>query len=79
MKNWVIDKGPHVLFTGGNGRKTTGITLRNLNHIRHSGYAEFWSVNDISFAQNKEDWMEKLGLSESEYLKILQEVLILRE
>jgi hypothetical protein len=65
----------HLLFTGANGTKTYGITVENINWKQ--GYSKTWMINDNTLLEaSKNEVMSKLGLSESEYESIINDLKI---
>lgn len=57
-----IIKGPHVLFVGGNGHKTTGVQVESLNP--REGYLRVWEINDYLLrTAGAEQVAELLGLT----------------
>jgi hypothetical protein len=65
----------HLLFTGANGTKTYGITVENINWKQ--GYSKTWMINDNTLLEaSKNEVMGKLGLSESEYESIINDLKI---
>lgn len=68
-----IIQGPHLLFTGANGRKTYGIKVKALDpEAVHRGFSDEWLVNDYDIQNPK--WKDKLGLSDEEYKKLIDEI-----
>ena len=76
MQTARVVEGPHLLFTGSNGKKTYGITVESIIYTeeesRRSGYCHRWNINDHSF-QRCISILDGLGLSEVEYEGILEE------
>jgi hypothetical protein len=70
-----IIKGPHLLFTGGNGRKTFGITVEALTHDPKSGRSRVWNVNDHTL--HNPNCKDAFGLTDLEYAKLVDEIDIL--
>jgi hypothetical protein len=65
----------HLLFTGANGTKRYGITVENINWKQ--GYSKTWMINDNTLLEaSKSEVMSKLGLSESEYESIINDLKI---
>jgi hypothetical protein len=63
----------HLLFTGANGTKTYGITVENINWKQ--GYSKTWMINDNTLLEaSKNEVMGKLGLTESEYKSIMDDI-----
>ncbi len=63
----------HLLFTGANGTKTYGITVENVNWKQ--SYSKTWMINDNTLLEaSKNEVMGKLGLSESEYDSLINDL-----
>jgi len=64
-----IIKGPHVLFTGANGKKTAGIKVRALK--KRDGFSSEWCVNCTELNSGYDP--ELLGSGPIEMYKIIHE------
>ena len=76
MKNQIarIIDGPHLLFTGGDGHKTYGVTVRSMRSAedcKARGLKQTWDVNDHVIG--KAD-LSALGLSEDEAITLKNEI-----
>jgi hypothetical protein len=67
-----IIKGPHLLYVGGNGVKTFGITVEALEHDPKSGYSKTWDENDHTI--HKPNCQYAFGLTDDEYKKLVAEI-----
>lgn len=68
-----IIKGPHLLYTGANGLKTFGITVKNNNWS--VGYLKEFDLNDNTLLNVNEDHLcERLGISRDEVKKLRNEI-----
>lgn len=70
-----IISGPHLLFTGSNGKKCHGIELESLatpEQCRRSGVMHRWKLNVNSL--RGEDFPEYAGITEEERQQIVQEL-----
>lgn len=71
-----VIEGPHLLFTGANGHKTYGIVVKNIDSesvLR--GSSNIWYINDSTILKaDKELLKGKLGLTEEEYVKLIEEI-----
>lgn len=69
-----IIKDPHVLFVGGNGKKTFGITVEALCSPAESksrGYQHSWKINEYSFFKtDSNEFMDLFGIDQTEYDRI---------
>jgi len=78
MQTLKLIQHPHLLYTGANGRKTFGISVERLDMTkedeRKSGYQFDFNINDYSFFKyQKDELMEKLGITEVEYNQLVSE------
>jgi len=74
-------EGPHLLFTGQNGRKTFGITVRNygtVDEIEKRGLSRTFHVNDFSiklkFSSGIYAYQGQLSMNDEEFQKLLQDM-----
>lgn len=75
-----ISEGPHVLFVGGNGFKTVGITFRTLEpkeRVEDIGYARTWRANLPWLQRFPEVLMEALDEDQAACDKVLAELIAL--
>jgi len=73
MKQLNLVKGPHVIYTGSNGKETYGITVSSVTH--EDGFKATWNINDVTLLKvPKGDIMDKLGLSRVECDTLLDEL-----
>ncbi len=67
-------KGPHLLWTGANGYQCFGISVENLDQESiKSGHSDQFNLNEHTIL-TEIGWQEKLGLSNEEWKKIVDEV-----
>jgi len=75
VKFATIIAGPHLLFTGANGVKTYGITVRSdIDEKKAGGYKQEWSINDHSIANAPPGAGANFGLSNDAWIKLQAEV-----
>ena len=74
-------EGPHLLFTGSNGRKTFGITVRNygtVEEVEKRGYSRTFLVNDFSIKLKNTDgryaYQDSMNMSDEEFQKLLNDM-----
>lgn len=78
MKIFNLEKDWHVLFIGGNGHITNGITLTHIDKPTY-GYRSSFELNDYSFVEKAEAIKDHLGWSELEYDLSLLKLIMLEE
>lgn len=64
MNELKLVKGPHILFRGTNGVKTTGITVESTKpreEVEDVGRARRWSINLYTLQSHPERYAEMLG------------------
>ncbi len=68
-----IVEGPHLLFTGGNGHKCYGITVRTLDEedAKARGHQLKYNINDYSIAAGD---LSFLGLDVSQEIELKSQV-----
>ena len=66
-----VVEGPHLLYVGGNGHKTFGITVETIGVVE-PGYSKRWPINDYSIKDPR--YKDALGLTDEEYRQILAEM-----
>ena len=69
-----ITDGPHLLFTGGNGRKCFGITVKALEDGSKHGLSNLWNINSYSIHNKEPYFNEYLGITDEEYSKLISEL-----
>ena len=74
MKIATIINSWHVLFVGGNGKETLGITVKADNHDPTSGRSEFWDINACTFLSKPEGIKRGLELSDEQYESLRKEL-----
>lgn len=73
-------RGPHLLYTGGNGFKTFGITVENLMWTEGCGYQKTYDLNDYTVSRlDPKTNASRLGMSQEDLQKVIDEVAQLRE
>lgn len=68
-----IIKAPHVLMIGTNGKRTSGIVVRDPHHdrVKDAAFSKEWCVNDFVIARWTAETAARYGLS-PEALDILK-------
>jgi hypothetical protein len=82
MKTLEMVTGPHLLWTGSNGIKTYGITVRSVrgkDEVEDKGYQRQFDINDYSIARlDSVRAAEQLGVTLESFELIKSEVARLR-
>jgi len=71
-----IIEGWHLLFRGSHGVPTIGIKVKLLKYdpVADRAYREVWEMNEYTFTVNPRRTKEFLGLTDSDYKKLREEM-----
>ena len=74
MSRWDVVGGPHLLFTGRNGRRVAGITVTNPEYDPASGRRQTWGINLCALEKDRA-WLHlQLGMEPDDFEEMLTEL-----
>ena len=83
MSRYRIEKGPHLLYVGGNGHKTFGVTILDTewDPVKDRAFSQRWDENDFTVANCWDDFekADEFGMTVREMKELRAELARLAE